>query len=223
VTWPSTFVGFDLETTGISPSSDRIVSAAVVAMSQDSILAAHSWLVNPGIAIPAEATAVHGITNERVAAEGQAAAGAVQEIVTQLRAAWDNGLPVVAYNAAFDIPFIWHEADRHGVEFGAMGVVLDPLVIWRQLERYRPGKKRLADAVSRFGLSVEDAHEAMADAKAAVEVMFNLVELGSLGDVALDEMMVSQASWHREWAVDFKAWLEERGKDASDISLTWPM
>jgi hypothetical protein len=47
--------------------------------------------------------------------------------------------------------------------------------------------------------------------------------LGSLGDVALDEMMVSQASWHREWAVDFKVWLEERGKDASDISLTWPM
>ena len=63
----------------------------------------------------------------------------------------------------------------------------------------------------------------MADAKAAVEVMFNLMELGSLGDVALDEMMVSQASWHREWAVDFKVWLEERGKDASDISLTWPM
>ncbi|MEI6693988.1 MAG: exonuclease domain-containing protein [Actinomycetes bacterium] len=221
--WPTTFVGFDLETTGTDVVSDRIVSAALVEMDSHSVVKQRDWLVDPGIDIPAQSTAVHGISTEQVQRDGRPAEQAVQEIVLEITQAWDRGVPVVIYNAAFDVPVIVNEAHRYGLELPLAGVVLDPLVVWRELERYRPGKKRLQDAVDRFGLQVEAAHEAVADAKAAVEVMFKLVELGSLANVELASMMELQQDWHKAWAENFREWLADRGGDISGISLSWPV
>ena len=74
-------VAFDLETTGVDVETARIVTAAVVRID----VAARTshpteWLVDPGIEIPAEASAIHGVTTERARAEGVDPRVAVAEI-----------------------------------------------------------------------------------------------------------------------------------------------
>ncbi|PMU07069.1 DNA polymerase III subunit epsilon, partial [Pseudomonas sp. FW305-20] len=81
-------------------TTDRIVTAYVGVLDADgTILSSASWLADPGIEIPAGATAVHGVTTERARRDGRPAAAVVTEIVAELRALFDAGVPVVAYNA----------------------------------------------------------------------------------------------------------------------------
>lgn len=94
-------VGFDLETTGTDPREARIVTAAVVEVAGGEPVRRRSWLTDPGVPIPPEATAIHGITGERAAAEGRPAREPVEEIAHALAGHWAAGTPVVAYDAAF--------------------------------------------------------------------------------------------------------------------------
>lgn len=66
----SRFCAFDLETTGVDPETARIVSAAVVTFSDGEAIESRTWLVNPYVPIPDEATTLHGITDEMVRREG---------------------------------------------------------------------------------------------------------------------------------------------------------
>ena len=59
-------VFFDLETTGVNIATDRIVEISILKIFPNGNKESKTWLVNPEIEIPAEATAVHGITNEKV-------------------------------------------------------------------------------------------------------------------------------------------------------------
>ena len=60
-------VFFDLETTGINIGNDRIVEISILKIFPNGNKESKTWLVNPEIEIPAETSAIHGITNERVA------------------------------------------------------------------------------------------------------------------------------------------------------------
>ena len=91
---------FDLETTGIDTDTSRIVSAYVGVVDAEGQPKGVSWLADPGIEIPVQASAVHGITTERARAEGRDAAEVVAEIVAVLRALLDQGVPIVIYNAS---------------------------------------------------------------------------------------------------------------------------
>ena len=73
-------VAFDTETTGVDVETDRIVAAYLGDGSTSDL----SWLVDPGIALPADATAIHGITTDEVRAHGRPAAEAIGEIVDAL-------------------------------------------------------------------------------------------------------------------------------------------
>lgn len=94
-------VGFDLETTGTEPREARIVTAAIVEVRGTDVVGRCGWLADPGIRIPAQASAVHGISSERAAAEGRPAREVADEIADTLAGHWRRGVPVVAYNAAF--------------------------------------------------------------------------------------------------------------------------
>ena len=64
MTWlENPMVGFDTETTGISTTNDRIVTAALITRTGSDV-ALRTWLIDPGVPIPAAASAVHGITTE---------------------------------------------------------------------------------------------------------------------------------------------------------------
>jgi len=217
------WIGFDLETTGREQDSARIITAALV-VSDDRALD-EQWLVNPGIPIPAESTAVHGITDADVATAGIPTAEACDQIARSLERHWERGALVVAYNAQYDFTVLVHELMRNGQAPLRLGPVLDPLVLWRALEKYRKGKKRLADAVERFALPLNTKeHDAGADALTALNVMQAVAELEGLADViGTDEIMEQQREWHRVWADDFAAWFASKGNDASGIDRAWPI
>jgi hypothetical protein len=122
-------VGLDLETTGRDPEEARIVSASLVEVGGGLPLRERAWLVDPGVEIPEGATEVHGITTERVRAEGLPTDAAIGEILTALDQALGTSRPLVIFNARYDLtvldrealdvgePFVLHidraDADRH--------------------------------------------------------------------------------------------------------------
>src|SRR5207302_1420205 len=108
------FVSFDTETTGKEAETVRIVSAAVVTV--DPVSGSHDvrqWLADPGIDIPAEAAAIHGITTEHAREHGQPAADVVHEIADYLEEAWRQPYPVVVYNAPYDFTVVDRELRRY--------------------------------------------------------------------------------------------------------------
>lgn len=87
-------VAFDLETTGTDVETDRIVTAAVVRLDADgSVTGERTWLLDPGVAIPEQASAIHGISTEHARAHGVPAASAVEEIARTVAGALRLGTP----------------------------------------------------------------------------------------------------------------------------------
>src|SRR5262245_5400670 len=91
-------VAFDTETTGKDPHTARIVTAcvAVVDGTAQEPLSVQTWLVDPGIEIPDEAAAIHGVTTSKARAEGRRAADAIPDIAQALFIAAKDA-PIVAY------------------------------------------------------------------------------------------------------------------------------
>lgn len=114
-------VGFDLETTGTDPREARIVTGAVIEVRGGQPIGRREWLADPGVEIPPDAVAVHGISNERAAADGRPADQVADAIADVLAGYWKTGVPVVAYNAAFDLSLLSAELRRHGLPSSATG------------------------------------------------------------------------------------------------------
>jgi len=165
---------FDIETTGVDPECDRIVTAAVSLVGGGQPAEHLSWLVDPGIEIPSDASAVHGITTERARAEGRIAGEAVDEITTVLADQLRQGVPIVAFNARFDLTILDREASRAGVAplldrvGGPDGLlVVDPLILDKHFDRFRRGKRTLGTVCAHYGVALDEAHAANDDALAA--------------------------------------------------------
>ncbi len=222
--WFDTLGVFDLETTGIDTDSSRIVSAYVGVIDAEGMPKGVSWLADPGIEIPSGASAVHGITTERARAEGRPAAEVVAEITAVLRALLDQGVPIVVYNAAYDLTLLHQECLRYGIPpLGDPTPVVDPLVIDRAMDRYRKGKRTLEAAAEFYGVELMDAHDAEADAVAAGRVAQAIARkyADTLGD---DVIMVhtNQVAWASESAASFQDYMR-RTKDPDYVSDgAWP-
>lgn len=224
-----TLVGFDLETTGTDPRTARVVSAAVVAVESDGrVGSSRIWLVDPGIPIPAEASAVHGISTEQARANGIPAPVAVAAILAELQNAWSAGLPIVVFNAPYDLTLIDAEARRYrlpGLSDRAGWVdacVIDPLVIDRKVDRYRKGKRTLSASALFYGVDAPDAHSADGDAIAACRVARAIAGANVIvEEAAAAALHIAQVGWYAEWAVNFQAYLRSRGSDEM-IDALWP-
>ncbi|MCB5165592.1 3'-5' exonuclease [Streptomyces bambusae] len=229
-----TLAGFDLETTGTEPREARIVTAAVVEVEPDGTVVRRSlWLADPGVAIPEQATAIHGITTAQAAADGRPAAEVADEIATTLAGLWDRGIPVVAYNAAFDLTLLTAElhrhglpplADRSGTARTGTGPVVDPLTIDRAVDRYRRGKRTLEAACAEYGVVLSDAHDAGADALAAVGVARAIAARHpKVAALSPADLHVRQITWYARWAEDFQSYLRRQGTPDARIDPTWPL
>jgi DNA polymerase-3 subunit epsilon len=164
----------DVETTGLNPYSDRIVELSILKVHPDGTEGYHSRRINPGIPIPPEATAVHGITDEDVANEpkfGQYAKG-IRNFL--------EGCDIAGFNViTFDLPFLKAELERAEVDFFREDrQLVDSMLIYHQKEPREPGKPRnLKAAYLRYcGKELEDAHSAEKDATASAEVLDAMVE-----------------------------------------------
>ena len=224
-------VGFDLETTGVDTTTDRVVTAAVVHIAADgSIVRANNWLVDPGISIPAAATAVHGVTTAMARAAGRPADQAVREIIDELESAWRAGTPVVIFNAPYDLTLLDAEAARYRIPrlasrpWWPQAWVVDPLVIDRGVDRRRPGKRTLGATAEHYRAEARDAHSALGDAVAAVAVARAIAREHTLVEGADAQTMHSaQVGWHFGWAVHLQAYLRSKGRDGAEIDRIWPL
>lgn len=183
----------DLESTGTSVHDDRIVTACAAIVADGTVLYQREWLVAVDVDIPEAATAVHGVSTEHAREHGVPAAEAVPEIANAIRYAVHSSIPVVAYNAAFDLSMINAECVRHGLgtlaEFCGRDItpVIDPLCLDKAVDRFRKGSRKLVDTAAFYGvaLSDEDAHTAGADALAAARVAAAIAARCDLPDVEL--------------------------------------
>ncbi len=217
---------FDLETTGVDVASDRIVTAHVGVLDpRGREIAARDWLSDPGIEIPAGATAVHGVTTEHARREGRPAAEVVSEIATALRALFSQGVPVVAYNASYDFSLLASECRRHGIEpIAQPSPVIDPLVIDKAYDRYRPGKRTLEIVAAHYAVPLDGAHDASADAVAAGRVAQALAREFTLPTSA-DELHTRQVAWARAQAASLTEYFIKIGRIDPEERLdgTWPV
>ena len=220
-------VAFDLETTGVDVDTSRIVSACAAVLDADGeVVARWDWLADPGIEIPDGASQVHGITTERARAEGRPAAIVVAEIAQTLRTSFDLGMPVVVYNAPYDLSLLDRECRRHGIPvLDQMKPVIDPLVMDKAVDRYRKGKRTLEVTADRYGVDLLDAHDAGSDAIAAGLVAQALARAYP-EELALDarDLHELQRGWYRDQAERFQAYVRTTKGDAQFVAnAEWPL
>ncbi|MDR0504208.1 MAG: DNA polymerase III subunit epsilon [Bifidobacteriaceae bacterium] len=222
--WP--VLGFDTETTGVDPSNDRIVTAAVVWRQANGVQHEQTWLIDPGIDIPPTASAIHGITTDYARAHGQMPVLALEEIASVLAS---TDLPIVAFNASYDLTILEAELRRHGLPTLAerlgrpVGPVFDPLVLDRAVDRYRRGKRTLTDLVAHYQIPTGGRlHNAAEDVRCTIAVLDALIAANpDIASQTPNELHEWQVMGHREWATNFNQWLVSRGKPG-DVNLVWP-
>ena len=162
----------DIESTGVDPSKDRIIDIGVFARSDifvfplktgDGYRSEMSWRVNPDIPIPSEATACHGITDEDVKD-----CPSFKDVAPEIHRAI-SGCDLAGFNLMqFDIPLLWEEFDRSGIQWNLDGVrVIDAKNIFFKKEQ------RTLSAAMQFYCEEEhtEAHGALADATATAKVL----------------------------------------------------
>jgi len=226
--WVKVVGVFDLETTGVDVTRDRIVTAHVGLLdAQGGVLSARDWLADPGVQIPDGATAVHGITTARARAEGRPSIVVVGEVIAALRGLLDAGIPIVAYNAPYDFSLLKHEAMRHGLApIVDPSPVIDPLVVDKAYDRYRRGKRTLAVVAEHYAVRLDGAHEASADAVAAGRVAQALAErFGQWLPPTAGELHTQQIAWARAQAASLTDYFIQIGRlDADDrLDGSWPI
>ncbi|QDB80182.1 DNA polymerase III subunit epsilon [Georgenia sp. 311] len=225
-TWANgPFLGFDTETTGVDPRRDRIVTAALVLRDARGTRQ-RTWLLDPGVEIPTVASDIHGVTTDHARAEGVAPRTALEEIATEVAWAMDAGIPVVAYNACFDLTLLEHELVRWGLptvaeRLGrAPGPVVDPLVLDRSLDRERRGKRKLVDLCAHYGVETDDRlHTAEVDVLATLAVLDRLfAAFPELGARTLADVHEWQQEQHRQWVVRLNEWRVGEGLPPEDTA-----
>jgi DNA polymerase-3 subunit epsilon len=186
------------------------------------------WADGNLVAFDLETTgaAVHGVTTEHARAHGRPVDEVVGELAERLYWTRRHELPLVIYNACYDLTLLDRELRRH--DFAGLNTVglavVDPLVIDRGVDRYRRGSRKLADTCRHYGvqLSGEDAHTAEGDAVAAARLAWSIAHRYPDACSDLGTLQVAQASWHRTWAAHFEDYLRRQGKPET-VSGTWPI
>ena len=207
------WLAFDSETTGMDVASDRIVTATVITYRPGQDPAVRSWLADPGVPVPAEATAIHGVSDERARAEGKPAADVVADIDATIAATWGPDVPLFGMNVGFDLSLLDAELRRHHQRpLVVAGPVVDSRILDQHCDRYRRGKRTLTDLCALYGVELgEAAHSAEADALAAARVIWMITRrYPELAAMSLPELHDAQLGWHAEHQRSFAAYLRER-------------
>jgi DNA polymerase-3 subunit epsilon len=179
----------DVETTGRDASVDRVIELGIAVAKNGVVTARYNWLINPGMPIPAESTAVHGIKDEDVKDSPR-----FEAVAHEIAAALEGCVPA-AYNAQFDRAFLVSEftrcAPRATPDVGGGAPAkeapalrrdvewVDPLVWAREIQSNEKSRA-LGEVAARLGVKLENAHRASGDAEAAVLVLYSLAQSGRI-------------------------------------------
>jgi DNA polymerase-3 subunit epsilon len=225
------FVGFDLETTGVSSFRDVPVSYGFVQHVREasgSETRIEGGYVNPGVPIPAGASAVHGITNDMVA-NAPLLRDAVETIAERLSTLWKSGGVVVGMNAGYDLTMVDSICRRLEIatleQRGEVGAVMDILVLDRHFDKWRKGARKLTDLCLHYGVTLKSAHSAADDAEASLlvfEVM--LARFPEIEQIPVAEINLTLRAWYQEWLSSFSLYLEKKGEAPIEAGrYEWPI
>lgn len=161
-------VVFDLETTGTNVSTDRIVEMALIKIMPDGTIEEKERRINPTVPIPLETSLIHGIYDEDVKDEPN-----FKQVAKSL-ATWLEGCDLAGFNILkFDVPMLVEEFLRANVDFEVdQRKLIDAQKIFHLME------KRNLSAAYKFycNETLENAHSALADTKATMDVLIAQIE-----------------------------------------------
>lgn len=232
----SLLLGFDTETTGLMAGHDAIVSASLVLRDPAAGFSGDmcdAWLINPHRPISPGASAVNGFTDEFVAEHGEEPAPALDCIAEVIATTQRLRIPLVAYNAPFDVNMLNGDLERWDLEplarrtaaaqphAGADSpdspatdpLVIDPLVIDREVS-HRPGSRALAHTTEYYGVYPHGSfHDAATDTVAALDLLGPMATLyPQVGALTLEELMPWQREAFDAWRRSYNSWAKQHGR-----------
>ena len=178
-------IAYDVETTGKSPMTDRIVQICLTRIDSDgqrTVLI--NTLVNPQMPISEGATEVHGITDADVAD-----APTFAQIANQLESFYDEAEAVIGYNSTkFDNIMLDEEFLRNNINFSLSSK--PQIDVKRLLEHVEP--RDLNSVSERYlGRTIEGAHDASVDVEATLDIMDRLKEIGNMSSMRAADIAVA--------------------------------
>ncbi len=236
MTWTTTtlYAG-DSESTGTDVLNDRIVTFTVVKLDGNNDPVSRDWLLNPGISIPEAAAAVHGITTEKAQADGVDPAGALEEIASTVAGVMRSGLPLVFFNAAFDLSLLEAELRRHHltslherVTPNDWHTIIDPFVLGKGIDtrdrNFRKGRKyKLPDLCDRYQVHFTESHDALADATGAGRLARKIGDRDTVGDLGPSALHQLQVTWRREMCKSLREYFDSNGIEHDGVDGSWPL
>lgn len=161
------FVVVDLETTGFSPTTNRVVELAVVTLEPDGALA-DEWVIRLNPEGPVGASHIHGITDDDVRS-----APRFQDVSAEI-ALRLQGRPVIAHNAKFDLAFLSSEFGRAGWDISPLPHICTMV----HSETHLPSlpRRRLSDCCAALLISHLSAHSALGDARATASLFTSYLQ-----------------------------------------------
>ncbi|EES91674.1 PolC-type DNA polymerase III [Clostridium botulinum] len=171
----NTFVVFDLETTGFSSEYDKIIEIGAVKIKNGNIIDSFSTFVNPEIKIPYNITELTSITNDDVKN-----ADTIDNVLPKFMEFCKDSV-LVAHNANFDMSFIRKNCNDLSIDINYTVMDTVPLAkfLFPELKRYK-----LNTIAKHLGVSLENHHRAVDDAKATADILLCCFKL-------LDDMKIT--------------------------------
>ncbi|RBP99140.1 exonuclease domain-containing protein [Bifidobacterium xylocopae] len=221
----SWLLGLDTETTGIRPGTDAIVSACLVLREPAKGYegdAVAEWVINPHRRISAGASKVNGFTNEYLAEHGAEPPEAIAQIGRLIARAQAKHIPLLAYNAPFDVHMLngdiarWCADELDPFDTSSM-LVVDPLVIDRAISK-RSGRRSLSYTTEYYGVEPHgNFHNATADTIAAVDLVKPMATLyPQVAHLKLGELMDWQRRAQADWNESYQRWAKSKGRRFRD-------
>ncbi len=214
-------VAFDIEATLSEPLDARIISAALVYSDGST----KTWLVNPGVPIPPDATAINGFTDEAVRRDGLPAAEAIADIGTAVAKYIADGIPLVAFCASYDVTVLHTELARHGlpaIDWG-QAVIIDPFILHKQVEPDWFDKRTLSILSDYYQVRLDMAHDAIADAQATLGVAGAIAARHQrIAQMPLPALHEAQSRWFTEDCRDLQLYYNRQGIDKI-VNNEWPL
>jgi len=234
---------FDIESTGINTRSDRILTGYVATVTSRAegrqVRPGAQVIIDPGVPIPAEASRVHGLTDDFVKAKGSVPEVGVYSIAKALADALKARIPVVGFNLAYDFSLLYWECLRHGVPTVAeqlgyppaapVGPIIDAYVLDKHVDQFRRGSRKLDDdpekgpgVASHYGVKLTRAHAADADAMAAAQIAVIIADRHP--DIPTDPVALHQVQ--KLWRFDQQSGLERHLRKRNPevrVDTCWPL
>ena len=187
---------FDLETTGINITLDKIVEISILKVFPNGNDNKKTWLVNPEIPISPQATAIHGITNEKVSDKP------IFKSIAKDVYSWIKDSDLGGFNSnRFDIPILAEELLRSGIDFDMKNrQSVDVQTIFHKMEQ------RTLTAAYKFycNKDLKNAHSAEADTLATYEVLKS--QLDKYSSLENDTKFLAEFSTRQKFA-DFAGFI----------------